>query len=59
MKAAVFYGPGNIRIENRQKPKIKDGDMLIRVEASAICGTDLRIYKSSHPAVHPHQVLGH
>ena len=59
MKAAVFYGPGNIRIENRQKPKIKDGDMLIRVEASAIYGTDLRTYKSGHPAVHPPQVLGH
>jgi L-iditol 2-dehydrogenase len=59
MKAAVFYGPGDIRLEEILVPEIGDDDILVKVEASAICGTDLRIYKSGHPAVHPPQIMGH
>ena len=59
MKAAIYYGLGDIRVEDRPKPEIGDGDILIKVEASAICGTDLRIYKSGHHAVKPPQIIGH
>ena len=59
MKAAVYYGPGDIRVEEKPMPLIGDDDILIKVEASAICGTDLRIYKSGHHAVHPPQIIGH
>jgi len=45
MKAAVFYGPGNIRVEEVSKPSLEDGDILIKVRACGICGSDLHAYK--------------
>ncbi len=59
MKAAVYYGPNDIRIEDKPIPKITDDDILVKVQASSICGTDLRIYKSGHHAVNPPQIMGH
>lgn len=46
MKAAVFYGPGDIRVEEVAVPQVNPGDMLVRVRAAAICGTDLRAFAS-------------
>jgi len=45
MKAAVFYGPRDIRTEEVEKPKIKDNEILINVKACGICGSDLHMYK--------------
>lgn len=59
MNAAVFYGPGNIKVEEKEIPKINDDEVLVKIEASAICGTDLRIYKSGHHAVKPPHIIGH
>jgi len=44
MKAAVWYGENDIRIEQREKPSTKEGQVLIKVQAVGICGTDLMIY---------------
>ncbi|MCE8429488.1 MAG: alcohol dehydrogenase catalytic domain-containing protein, partial [Candidatus Methanoperedens sp.] len=56
MKIAVYYNNNDIRIENRPIPEIKKGEILVKVKASGICGTDLmewyRIKK-------PPRVLGH
>ncbi len=42
MKAAVFYGPGDIRIDNVPDPKLKDPeDVIVHVSYSCICGSDL------------------
>ncbi len=42
MKAVVFHGIGDIRLDNVSDPKIKEPtDAIIRGTASAICGTDL------------------
>ncbi|MCR4401584.1 MAG: zinc-dependent dehydrogenase [Firmicutes bacterium] len=46
MVAAVFYGPGDIRIETVPTPQVGPGDVLVRVRVAAICGTDLRIFAS-------------
>lgn len=59
MKAAIFYGPGDIRVEEIVKPVPAKGEVLIKVEACAICGTDIRIYKSGHSAVTPPHIIGH
>ena len=59
MKAAVFYGPGDVRVESKPKPDIGDDDILVKIEASAICGTDLRIFRSGHHALNPPQIIGH
>ncbi|MFW9941967.1 MAG: zinc-binding dehydrogenase [Candidatus Thorarchaeota archaeon] len=45
MKAAVFYGPRDIRTEEVDKPKIQDNEILIKVKACGICGSDLHMYK--------------
>ena len=45
MKAAVFYGPRDIRTEEVEKPKIQDNEILIKVKACGICGSDLHLYK--------------
>jgi len=61
MKCAVFHGPGDLRVENRAAPQIgSDDDVLLRVEAASICGTDLHILADppGHPAT-PGAILGH
>ena len=45
MKAAVFYGPRDIRTEEVEKPNIQDNEILIKVKACGICGSDLHMYK--------------
>jgi L-iditol 2-dehydrogenase len=60
MKTAVYYNNNDIRIEERPKPEIKDGEILVKVKASGICGTDLmewyRIKKA--PRVLGHEMTG-
>jgi threonine dehydrogenase-like Zn-dependent dehydrogenase len=51
MKAAVYYGIKDIRLEEVPKPKISDREVLIRCRVAAICGTDLRIYKYGHSKI--------
>jgi threonine dehydrogenase-like Zn-dependent dehydrogenase len=45
MKAAVFYGPRDVRVEEVEKPRIEAGEILIKVRASGICGSDMHTYK--------------
>lgn len=61
MKAAVYHAPGKIHVEERPIPEIDENEILIQVKASAICGTDLRIYGNGHFKIKPGQirVLGH
>lgn len=44
MKAAVFYGKKDLKIENIETPKPKQGQVLVRVMACGICGTDVHIF---------------
>ena len=45
MKAGVFYSKNDLRIEEIPKPSPKTGEVLIRVKACGICGTDVHIFK--------------
>jgi 2-desacetyl-2-hydroxyethyl bacteriochlorophyllide A dehydrogenase len=45
MKAAVFHGARDVRVEEVETPKLLDGDVLIRIRACGICGSDLHTYK--------------
>ncbi len=58
MKAAVFYGKDNIKVEERPKPKNEERDVLIKVAAAGICGTDIHIYKGEWKVPTP-LILGH
>lgn len=44
MKAACYHGPKNITTEEVKKPEIGDKDILIKVDACGICGSDLHMY---------------
>lgn len=59
MKAAVFYGPKDLRIEERSIPTINQDEVLIKVKYCAICGTDVRIYCNGQDNVIPPRVIGH
>ena len=45
MKAAVYYGPRDVRFEQVDKPVLEKGDVLLRVRACGICGSDLHTYR--------------
>ncbi|MEP6852144.1 MAG: zinc-binding dehydrogenase [bacterium] len=46
MRAAVFHGPGNVRLETVADPELElDSDAIVRVSASAVCGADLWAYR--------------
>jgi threonine dehydrogenase-like Zn-dependent dehydrogenase len=59
MKAAVIHGPGKVTCDNVDDPVIKDPrDIILKVTATAICGSDLHIYSGGIPQPRP-MVLGH
>ena len=58
MKAAVYRGPGNISVETVPIPEVGPRDVLIRVRACGICGSDLHSYKCGM-YIHPGQIMGH
>lgn len=49
MKAAMYYGIGDVRYEETDVPEIGPGDVLLKVGASLTCGTDVKTYKRGHP----------
>ena len=60
MKAVVFHGVGDIRLETVRDPKIRQpSDALIRITASAICGTDLHFVRGTLTGPEPGATLGH
>ncbi|PWT96067.1 MAG: glutathione-dependent formaldehyde dehydrogenase [Bacteroidetes bacterium] len=59
MKAAVIHGPGKVTCDNVKDPELKsERDMILKVTATAICGSDLHIYSGGIPQPRP-MVLGH
>jgi alcohol dehydrogenase len=60
MKALVYEGPGSKAWKDVPDPIIKDnGDAIIRVDATTICGSDLHILKGDVPETTPGRILGH
>lgn len=59
MKAAVFHGPNDLRLENRPVPAIAEDQLLLKVEACAICGSDLRTYRFGASNITEPVTLGH
>ncbi|SDN04469.1 zinc-dependent dehydrogenase [Ensifer sp. YR511] len=61
MRAAVFKGKGHISLDERDRPKPKADEVLVRVFAASICGTDLKVIRGGHFRVGENdtRVLGH
>jgi len=63
MKAAVLQEPGEVEVREVPNPSCGDGEVLIKVESCAVCGTDVRIFRHGHhnvkyPAITGHEVAG-
>ena len=60
MKAVVFHDVGDIRLDDVSEPQIREPtDAIVRLTASAICGTDLHFVRGSMPSMEPGTILGH
>ena len=60
MKALVYHGPGQKAWEEVPDPTILEPtDVIVQVDTTTICGTDLHILKGDVPAVTPGRILGH
>ena len=60
MKALVYEGPYDIRVEEKDRPEIQaPDDIILRVTTTAICGSDLHLYHGAIESLKPGQTLGH
>ena len=61
MRALRLFGAGDIRLVEIPEPKITEEEILLKTDAAAVCGTDIRMWKNGHKGVdaeHP-LTLGH
>ena len=59
MKAIVYYASGDIRIERISVPKYEKDEMRVKVDACAVCGSDLKAYMYGNPRIKAPLVMGH
>jgi threonine dehydrogenase-like Zn-dependent dehydrogenase len=59
VRALVFRGPWDLGVETREDPRPADGEVLIRVTATGICGSDIHGFTGENGRRHPGQVMGH
>jgi len=61
LKAAFYYEPNDLRIEEAEVPTITEEDLLVRIEMCSVCGTDIRTMKNGHFKIQrgTRRVLGH
>jgi L-iditol 2-dehydrogenase len=61
MLAGVLYGPSDVRMEEREVPEPKTGELLVRIGAATTCGTDAKVFlRGGHPKmIRPPDVFGH
>lgn len=60
MRALTYHGTKDVRVETVPDPKIvQPDDIVIRVTATAICGSDLHLYRGKIPDMRPGDILGH
>lgn len=60
MKALTYHGPHHVKVENVPDPGIEQpDDIILRVTATAICGSDLHLYRGKIPQVKHGDIFGH
>jgi len=59
MKALVYTQPGRMELQERPMPELVDGEVVLRIEAVGICGSDLHAWHGHDPRRQPGLVLGH
>lgn len=60
MRALVYHSAHNVKVETVPDPIIREpDDIILQVTATAICGSDLHLYRGKVPAMHEGDILGH
>ena len=59
MKVAMFYGPGEVKIETAPIPKPGPGEILVKNHVALTCGTDVKTFLRGHPIIIPPSAFGH
>ncbi len=59
MKALVYTAPHEVQYLDVQDPTVKEGDVLIKIHAACICGSDMHAFHGHDPRRNPGLVLGH
>jgi len=59
MKAVVYYAPGDVRMADLPKPACGPGELLVKVDACAVCGSDLKSFRHGNPRIKPPLTMGH
>ena len=60
MRALTYHGSKDVRVENVEDPRLEaDDDIVVRVTSTAICGSDLHIYRGKIPMSKDGDILGH
>jgi L-iditol 2-dehydrogenase len=58
--SVVYYAPQDVRIEAMSSlPQVEAGEVLIKIESCAICGTDIKSYFKGNPRIKPPMTMGH
>ena len=59
MKAIEYHAPGDIRVSSVPIPQCGDDEIRAKVDACAICGTDLKTYVHGNTRIKPPKIMGH
>ena len=58
MKAAILHRPRDLRVEDARDPTPEPGEVVVRIVAAGLCGTDHEIWSGGRPVAYP-RVMGH
>src|SRR5581483_12218054 len=61
VRALLFHGPGDLRLEEVPRPEPGPGEVLVQIEVALTDGTDLKTYRRGHPVLltETHAPFGH
>jgi len=59
MKVAMFVEPGKVELQDIPRPTLREGEVLVEIEACGLCATDVKSILKGHPFWKPPRVLGH
>ncbi len=59
MRAVVYHGRLDVRTEEIPYPECGAGEMLVRVDGCAVCGSDMKAWQSGNPRMRPPVTMGH
>jgi L-iditol 2-dehydrogenase len=59
LKAVVYRGPGNLRVEDVPEPILAPNEVLVKFKAGSICGTDLHFYRGEWKDLSVGRIIGH